>query len=92
MLAVELAHDTKPCAIRFTPEWIELEEPHVKARLKSKNCVTGVFDVGDGPFLPIKSVKLIRGNTSREFPNASSRAAFLARPITIRDAEDAVDT
>lgn len=92
MLVVELEHDTKPCSIRFTPEWTEFEAPHIRARLNSMNCVTGVFDLGSAPFIPIKSVKLIRGNCAREFPNASSTAAFLARPLPKRDAEDAADT
>ncbi len=90
MLAVELAHDTNPCAIRFTPEWVRFEAPHARALLNSKNCVTGVFSVRCAPFFPIKGVKLIRGNFARELPNVSSMAAFLARPLD--DAEDAADT
>lgn len=90
MLAVELVHDTKPCAIRFVPEWTQLEAPHVRARLNNKNRVIDVFEVRSAPFFPIKSVKLVRGNFSREFPNASSAAAFLARPMG--DAEDAADS
>ena len=94
-LAVELVHDDKPCAIRFTPEWTQLEAPHVRARLSSRNDATEVFGVRkdmDAAFVPIKSVKLIRGSTLREYPNASSTAAFLARPIPKRGAEDAADT
>lgn len=94
-LAIELVHDEKPCSIRFIPEWTQFEAPHVRARLSSRNDATEVFGVRkdrDAALFHIKSVKLIRGGSSREFPNASSTAAFLARPIPMRDAEDAADT
>jgi hypothetical protein len=90
MLGCELMHDADPCSLGFLPEWIELEAPHIRARLRTKHCVASVFEVRHSPLFPIKSVKLWRGNRMLELPNASSRAAFLARPVLA--SEDSADS